>query len=327
MILSPPQTVSEAIPLMLLLAVIGLPGVLILITTGKVVYIFWMLIYLLALPVWNFVLPVYAFWHFDDFSWGQTRKVEGEGKDMGHDSGKGGATTSVVAMRRWEDWERSRLRKIKREEKRRRDLARAFPQGYPNEFLRAGNTASMYDGSDTVSMTSSEEDHWGTQIGTYNENSSNYPLPVTGLFMPDKEVISKAEVVGGDDLAAMLDSGFDDGPSRPGSGPPTPYSSTTRFLDPTGAPMGTPRYQLSDQPSPPRNAYPAYPQALRNDSYNRPPPRHITSPISPTVPINASSSAIEPKTHAKKRSGGRSGGGSGGRYGPLGPLDPGDNAI
>jgi chitin synthase len=25
-----------------------------------------MLIYLLALPVWNFVLPVYAFWHFDE---------------------------------------------------------------------------------------------------------------------------------------------------------------------------------------------------------------------------------------------------------------------
>jgi len=75
MILNPPNTFNEAIPLMLLLAVIGLPGVLILITTRKVVYIFWMLIYLLALPIWNFILPVYAFWHFDDFSWGQTRYV------------------------------------------------------------------------------------------------------------------------------------------------------------------------------------------------------------------------------------------------------------
>jgi chitin synthase len=71
--LSPPKSFPEAIPIVLLIGVLGLPAVLILITTGKVVYIFWMFIYLAALPIWNFVLPVYAFWHFDDFSWGQTR--------------------------------------------------------------------------------------------------------------------------------------------------------------------------------------------------------------------------------------------------------------
>jgi chitin synthase len=71
--LNPPKTFEEAIPLMMLVGVLGLPAVLILMTTGKVVYVFWMMIYLLALPVWNFILPVYAFWHFDDFSWGETR--------------------------------------------------------------------------------------------------------------------------------------------------------------------------------------------------------------------------------------------------------------
>jgi chitin synthase len=75
MALSPPKTFEEAIPLMLLVAVLGLPAVLILITTRKVVYVFWMLIYLIALPVWNFILPLYAFWHFDDFSWGETRYI------------------------------------------------------------------------------------------------------------------------------------------------------------------------------------------------------------------------------------------------------------
>lgn len=73
MALNPPKTFQEAIPLMLLIAVLGLPAILILITTRKVVYVFWMMIYLVALPVWNFILPVYAFWHFDDFSWGETR--------------------------------------------------------------------------------------------------------------------------------------------------------------------------------------------------------------------------------------------------------------
>jgi len=69
------RSFEEAIPLVLLVAVLGLPAILIFITTRKVVYVFWMLIYLLALPVWNFILPVYAFWHFDDFSWGETRYV------------------------------------------------------------------------------------------------------------------------------------------------------------------------------------------------------------------------------------------------------------
>ena len=183
---------------------------------------------------------------------------------------------------------------------------------------------SQYDGSDTVSMASSDEDHWGTQIGTYNENSAQYPPAPPDILMPSGEFLAKAEVVGGDDLAAMLEAGFDRESYRSGSGPNTPYSSTTRFLDANGQPIGTQRYQLSDNPSPPRNAYPAYPQQLRNVGDQRPPMRHVTSPVSPIVPVKASSSAIEHKTHAKKRSGGRSGGGG---YGPLGPLDPSNGVI
>ena len=38
----------------------------------------WMLFYILAIPVFSFYLPLYAFWRMDDFSWGQTRIVMGE---------------------------------------------------------------------------------------------------------------------------------------------------------------------------------------------------------------------------------------------------------
>ncbi|KAI8977542.1 chitin synthase-domain-containing protein [Mycotypha africana] len=41
-------------------------------------HIGWMFFYLLALPVYAFLLPVYSFWHFDDFSWGNTRVVVGD---------------------------------------------------------------------------------------------------------------------------------------------------------------------------------------------------------------------------------------------------------
>ena len=38
----------------------------------------WMIFYILAIPVFSFYLPLYAFWRMDDFSWGQTRIVMGE---------------------------------------------------------------------------------------------------------------------------------------------------------------------------------------------------------------------------------------------------------
>lgn len=41
-------------------------------------YIGWMFIYILAYPIWSFFLPIYSFWHMDDFSWGNTRIVVGE---------------------------------------------------------------------------------------------------------------------------------------------------------------------------------------------------------------------------------------------------------
>lgn len=36
--------------------------------------ILWLFIYLAAVPIWNVILPLYAFWHQDTFSWGFTRK-------------------------------------------------------------------------------------------------------------------------------------------------------------------------------------------------------------------------------------------------------------
>jgi len=102
------DSLGSYLPLLMLIAVLGLPAVLILLTTRKLVYIFWMLVYLLALPVWNFVLPLYAYWHFDDFSWGETRKVDGyrEGKSGDHGGDSDFFDPSTVPMRHWIEWEK-----------------------------------------------------------------------------------------------------------------------------------------------------------------------------------------------------------------------------
>ncbi|KAI7865901.1 chitin synthase-domain-containing protein [Spinellus fusiger] len=94
--------------LALLAAILGLPAVLIAISTFKFVYIMWMLIYIVALPIWNFVLPVYSYWHFDDFSWGATRVVVGEKKGSSHGDAEGKFDSSRLVMKKWEDWESER---------------------------------------------------------------------------------------------------------------------------------------------------------------------------------------------------------------------------
>jgi chitin synthase len=63
--LRPPTNFQEAIPVILLVGVLGLPAILVLITTRRVVYVGWMVIYLLSLPIWNFVLPAYSFIKMD----------------------------------------------------------------------------------------------------------------------------------------------------------------------------------------------------------------------------------------------------------------------
>lgn len=97
---------TPVLSLVLLALILGLPGVLIIVTASRWSYMIWMFIYLLALPVWNFVLPAYAYWKFDDFSWGDTRTIAGGNKD--HEELEGEFDHSMIKMRRWREFERER---------------------------------------------------------------------------------------------------------------------------------------------------------------------------------------------------------------------------
>ena len=69
-----------------------------------------MIVYILAIPVFSFLVPLYAFWHFDDFSWGNTRIVVGESgskKAVGPDEGT--FDPSTVPTKRWDDHERDMI--------------------------------------------------------------------------------------------------------------------------------------------------------------------------------------------------------------------------
>lgn len=202
-------------------------------------------------------------------------------------------------------------------------MERAFPQGFPsdqNSLLTVRrDVLSQYDGSDTLSVTSSEEDMWGAQVGGYNENSPQYPPPPTGVLLPKDDLLANANTVDANDLEAMLQSGFDS--SRPSSDN-MHSSSSANLLSQSNSGHGLPAFQLSDGPGRYNNPY--TPLSRQDGPLSPPPNRHVMSPVSPTVPSNGMSSAvgsIHSQTHARKRSAGRHG--EMHEYGPLGPLDPG----
>ncbi|EGD89330.1 chitin synthase CHS3 [Trichophyton rubrum CBS 118892] len=98
----------QIIPLVLLALILGLPAVLIVVTAHRLSYVLWMFIYLLSLPIWNFVLPTYAYWKFDDFSWGDTRKTAGEKTKTAGIEYEGEFDSSKITMKRWRDFEKER---------------------------------------------------------------------------------------------------------------------------------------------------------------------------------------------------------------------------
>ncbi|KAI9610282.1 hypothetical protein KEM48_002568 [Puccinia striiformis f. sp. tritici PST-130] len=90
--------------LIMIAAIYGLQA-LIFIFHRKFEHIGWMFFYLLAIPIFSFLIPVYSFWKMDDFSWGNTRVVLGEaGKKMViHEEGK--FDPSSIPLKTWQEYE------------------------------------------------------------------------------------------------------------------------------------------------------------------------------------------------------------------------------
>ncbi|KAJ3417367.1 hypothetical protein HDV05_004832 [Chytridiales sp. JEL 0842] len=78
---------------------------------GEWQHIGWMIIYIFALPFYTFYIPLYAFWHMDDFSWGNTRIVveDGQKKEVAVDPEP--FDPSEIPMKKWADYELERLEK------------------------------------------------------------------------------------------------------------------------------------------------------------------------------------------------------------------------
>jgi chitin synthase len=65
-------------------------------------HIGWMVIHMFAIPVFGIIIPIYAFWHFDDFSWGATRSTVVH-KNISDAPKKDKKFLKLVERKRWDD--------------------------------------------------------------------------------------------------------------------------------------------------------------------------------------------------------------------------------
>lgn len=92
------------ISIIMIAAVYGLQAI-IFILKRQWQHVGWMIIYIIAFPVYSFILPLYSFWNQDNFSWGNTRIVVGEnnGKKQIVVDDEGFDPRSIP-LQRWDDY-------------------------------------------------------------------------------------------------------------------------------------------------------------------------------------------------------------------------------
>ncbi|PWY74457.1 hypothetical protein BO70DRAFT_398773 [Aspergillus heteromorphus CBS 117.55] len=65
----------------------------------------WMILYILGIPISSLALPLYSFWHMDDFSWGNTRVITGESGRRVIVSDEGKFDPASIPKKTWEEYQ------------------------------------------------------------------------------------------------------------------------------------------------------------------------------------------------------------------------------
>ncbi|KAF9089188.1 hypothetical protein BGX23_006868 [Mortierella sp. AD031] len=182
------------VAVIMLAAVYGLQA-LIFIIKGAWQHIGWMIIYIIAMPFFSVFIPLYSFWHFDDFSWGNTRQVVGA---------DGKKTVMVAEAQTRFDPNSIPLKSLEAFEAER--MMHLEGSGFYNPHHEGSVIASSYqDDHGSVVMPPSRYDHTGLlggglQSNQYSKLDPYYGRSPSPYFDNDgsKSVISG---MGGEDVA------------------------------------------------------------------------------------------------------------------------------
>ncbi|KAL8956125.1 MAG: hypothetical protein Q9193_006262, partial [Seirophora villosa] len=164
------------ISLIMIGAVYGLQAV-IFIIKRQWQHVGWMIIYILAFPIYSFVLPVFSFWNQDNFSWGNTRIVIGEkGNKQIVALEEEDFNPRSVPLQRWDDYAAANNLPG------RRGMAGTMEKAYEDRYTDAGH--EMDDGH---SMYSSIKPASTILTGFHNQPPAYMPPQSPAPFFATRQ--------------------------------------------------------------------------------------------------------------------------------------------
>ncbi|KAK9729193.1 hypothetical protein K7432_000476 [Basidiobolus ranarum] len=187
-------------------------------------HIGWMIIYLLAMPLFSFAIPLYSFWHFDDFSWGNTRVVLGDKGEKKVISNEAPFDPKSIPKKKWSQFEQ--------------------------EAWEAGSTVSK----DSYGSRNSHQQFGGSQLDVISNHSGSHYGPYGSQLEPHPREHSR---VRGSALSAHHSVQQGRSPSRSRSPAPPGYAGSVV----SGYGPGSEYYPSSYSPYPhdavsePRSSY------------------------------------------------------------------------
>jgi chitin synthase len=185
----------------------------------------WMILYILAIPVFSFGLPLYAFWNMDDFNWGNTRVVAGEKGKKIVISDEGKFDPASIPRKKWEDhqaelWETQNGRHEMKSEISGYSYdtnAHGIVSEYPYYPGRPGSTVGLqqqnplYD-SHNLSHMSLAPSKMGlghqSRSSTYRDSQFFSPDDMVGLPSDDAIITEMREILSKADLMTVTKKGL-----------------------------------------------------------------------------------------------------------------------
>ncbi|KAF4619536.1 hypothetical protein D9613_004681 [Agrocybe pediades] len=164
----------------------------------------WLVVYLISYPVYSFFLPVYSFWCMDEFSWGNTRVVLGEGKDkkvITNDDEK--FDESMIPLKKFSEYEAEAWETNTHRSDDTRSRSGAGPRSRdesPHTYNHASQSGDYYRDTNMINANGSNPNlrnlgGGGSQLSHSNVSQhggqppmlppmSQYGMPQLPLFMP-----------------------------------------------------------------------------------------------------------------------------------------------
>lgn len=176
----------------------------------------WMIFYILAIPIFSLFIPVYSFWHMDDFSWGNTRVVMGEKGKKIIVTSEGTFDESEIPKMKWQEYQSeawnhyNEMNATKKAAQSIMSGAGADGESFMTHngqdvLAKSVYSASLYDGSSTVNgqggTTSSEIEMSMLRNSTMSTASNLNPYNAAALPSDEaltneiKEVLKTADLM------------------------------------------------------------------------------------------------------------------------------------